>query len=203
MKNYTTEEKQMINDVLDSYRKLIFSLPFSSVIDIEPHEQFKRDSGLLNELEVGEWYKCEKSKAIIYYRVDGWDNYGFNNSGEWTKEYCLSSDSTIWTKATHEEVETALIAEAKKRGFKEGVTIKVAHVNEEEKLYEFNPYLNDDNILYSQSKCNINGAERTLFYNGYWATIINTELTELEEQYSKVEAELYTLKEKINNLKKP
>ena len=73
-----------------------------------------------SELEVGKWYKHNK---FLLYIVDKTHWYGFDGCGNWNdyvKYEYLMTDKDL-KPATDKEVETALIAEAKRRGFKEGV----------------------------------------------------------------------------------
>ena len=75
------------------------------------------------ELEVGKWYKSTTlSNVFLFLKDKEYGRYGFDSNGWYNvtdSNFELEPDK--WTLATKEEVETALIAEAKKRGFKEGV----------------------------------------------------------------------------------
>ena len=79
------------------------------------------------ELEIGKWYKYKlalfyvtnkKSNNANYYNV-----FGFDVDGNWMTDNAATSFNENYIEATPEEVEAALINEAKKRGYKEGVTI--------------------------------------------------------------------------------
>jgi len=98
----------------------------------------------------------EGCNVIGFYKGDS-GNYGINN-GSWSNTINMSAIET-WELMTIEEVETALIAEAKKRGFKEGVRFKgVEGV--------------DMNLSIEIGKGKgINGIDSYIFYNGEWATI--------------------------------
>jgi len=104
------------------------------------------------EKEVPELFRYEKNKwykgcnVIGFYKGDS-GNYGINN-GSWSNTINMSAIET-WELMTIEEVETALIAEAKKRGFKEGVNIQP----------DFNVWTH-----YLGGKC--------IFSDGKWAEII-------------------------------
>lgn len=81
-------------------------------------------------LEVGKWYwlKTIFGKLLFCYK-GGFGNdsgYGFDINGNWSNEGIgvHQVDVSSCTPATHEEVESALIAEAKKKGHKAGVRIK-------------------------------------------------------------------------------
>lgn len=81
------------------------------------------------KIEVGKWYKGHEN--LLVYVTDFKDlgninGYGFNTDGDWEdsrKEYewGLTYKCSL---ATKEEVEEALTAEAKKRGYKDGGYVK-------------------------------------------------------------------------------
>ena len=76
-------------------------------------------------LEVGKWYKSkEYNKFLICFKKDADSiNYGFNVRGDWSNQLGMWFKDSF-TPATDEEVSTALIAEANRRGFKKGVNFK-------------------------------------------------------------------------------
>lgn len=80
---------------------------------------------LFPKLEVGKWYKTQE--ALVFINKDVKDNsvigYGFDGVNNWTDNWHYYTHNKL-TPATDEEVQTALIAEAKRRGYKEGVNIK-------------------------------------------------------------------------------
>jgi len=85
------------------------------------------------ELEVGSWYyvdrkKEDEFKALVMFKGYGIETYGFSHYNIWTNIYgshnTFKNERYIYTKATHQEIETALINEAKKRGFKKGVIVE-------------------------------------------------------------------------------
>ena len=81
--------------------------------------EFLKEKGLIKEeFEVGKWYKSKKHPIIACY-VDEHNNYGV--SFDVWKDAMTLKHFEAWTLATDKVVETALIKEAKKRGFKEGV----------------------------------------------------------------------------------
>lgn len=143
-----------------------------------------------DELEVGRWYKVidkngsfnNNEFALICFDNEKNPNYGFGFTREqWTNNFLNLKDvvkrnTDLVVPATPEEVETALINEAKKRGFKDGVSINclrgIKNVKPTDKacfVFVFN-----DNYLY------YGGAK--IFDNGKWATIIEqpTEMTVAE-----------------------
>tara|TARA_R110000824_G_C14837216_1_gene638563 strand:- start:47 stop:577 length:531 start_codon:yes stop_codon:yes gene_type:complete len=154
MKNYTEEEKEMINGVLEDYT----SRPFGIMLI-----EFKEANGLTPKLEIGKWYKRTDYLGVW---SESTDTYGFFR-GRWMNNMLMCAASLA--PATKEEVETAFIKEAEKRGLVEGVKVKCAHNLHEFVLGSKKPHLhiykNGDTHLYSGC---------FLFHNGVWATIVKT-----------------------------
>ena len=76
------------------------------------------------ELEVGKWYKSSTGiEFLVYYQSNGFDNYGFWEDQPY-RDNLLFGDCwyNMSRLATDEEVSAALINEAKKRGYKQGIT---------------------------------------------------------------------------------
>ncbi len=144
-------------------------------VEKEFPELFKKD-----ELEVGKWYKTPRCQHLMYLKsisdngVDG-NGYGINVVGAWF-DYIegVNMDDTVI--ATDKEVETALIKEAKKRGFKEGV--KCLSVNSSDiRLCGSNAYYNGQHynqLLFDMTCC--------VFENGKWSTVIKTITKEQAEK---------------------
>jgi hypothetical protein len=147
-------------------------------------EQFKKDNGLLPTLEEG-WYKFNGCPDYLMYRAESF-LYGFRTNGAWIDhspdDNGLSSAGKL-TPATHEEVETALKAEAIKRGFKEGV--KFGNLSGGTSTAKFNvdnpkTFWNRSNACtmyrFNMSICNNGGV---IYRDGKWAEIIdNPEVNE-------------------------
>ena len=149
-----------------------------------------------SKLEVGRWYKSPEfgSSLFCVTKINGdyATAYGFNFIGIWQDEKAEFAFSNLENKtlATPEEVETALINEAKKRGFEDGVkiiplnkTIAKAVIDLGFKI-EFKQY---ENEFWMGGYC--------LFKNGKWAEIIEkpTEMT-LEQRVANLEEQLKQLK---------
>jgi len=118
---------------------------------------FKKD------LEVGKWYKHTKYKNTICFKIS---NVGYGTwEGKWSKEVMIV-DTSNWILATNQEVEYALIKEAKKRGYKKGNYICLT--NKKVELYAgyLVSYNNHNNNLWIENGC--------VFQNGEWAEIIET-----------------------------
>lgn len=151
-------------------------------IEKEFPKLFKKD-----ELEVGKWYKETTSNRMVCIRevssiING---YGFGCEGWVSNEKMKYGLCTDWTPATDKEVETALIKEAKKRGFKEGVSFDCVRTNKKNctlgsEEWEFEP-LSVENSLSSVSS-------QWIYEAGKWATIIET-ITTIIETITKLEAE--------------
>ncbi len=134
------------------------------------------------ELEVGAWYyvdrkKEDEFKALVMFKGYGIETYGFSHYNIWTNIYgshnTFKNERYIYTKATHQEIETALINEAKKRGFINGVSYENRYSSKgviKEKCFIYNHKTN------SLSQVNNNGNNNVhyIFHNGTWATIIPT-----------------------------
>lgn len=130
------------------------------------------------KFEVGKWYKRPHNKALLFATADkgnGWySGYGFDNSGYW-----MSSPSPQWTlcgeiPATDKEVEEALIKEAERRGFKEGVTFKpvVENVDKVGKVTDRIIFFPKRLYGYEQG---LASGKNWIFYQGKWAEIIKDE----------------------------
>lgn len=142
------------------------------------------------ELEVGKWYKNAFYNTLLCYTGESY-GYGFfegkwNSDGDWGS---LSTFKSNTVEATKEEVEQALIIEAKKRGFKEGVKIKSLFHHDNPTIEIFNE--RGYEFVSSQNKLYIHGGKQSLmpvvFYQGEWAEIIETiTKAEAEKELGKV-----------------
>jgi hypothetical protein len=119
MKTHTDKEVvELFNEYNNKY----------SVSNLDNHRipRFLKEKGLVEELEVGTWYKSHINElfCIIHHESDTWYNcYGFTSCGMFYNNRTRNLDThRKLIKATPQEVEQALIKEAKKRGFKEGVS---------------------------------------------------------------------------------
>jgi hypothetical protein len=144
-------------------KELLLSNPDKTVKDLF-HDLFKVD------LEVGKWYKdTNVGNVFLVTRVENNFTYciGFSYLGEWSEErgFLTKSYNSINVLATQQEVESALIAEAKKRGFKEWVYI--------DSDWGGVCQLNRNNYEYDENGCLWLGDCR-VFVDGVWAEIIPT-----------------------------
>lgn len=139
------------------------------VLSLEDYEQLMKNQKP-EELEVGKWYNYEGGLFCFQGLKDGLlRGYGIMNYYDsWTDECNLGKRPNLWKSATHQEVEQALIKEAEKRGFKEGVNATREWIYPNARLvtlnrnnYTFNPSINS---------LTLDGWE--IFYKGKWAEII-------------------------------
>jgi hypothetical protein len=119
------------------------------------------------KLEVGKWYK-RIGELLVW--NGGENTYGFCDGGG----YCDNMLFTIATSAipsTKEEVETALIAEAKRRGFKDGVKVARSGINGDLKFAT----LELKGFRYHEETNELDSANTEGYYfrNGKWAEIIS------------------------------
>ncbi len=124
------------------------------------------------ELEVGKVYKYKGLKTLIKItkiHLKSFDVYGFNYKGDyktWLDSDNINDDK--WQEATTDEWESALIEEAKKRGYNNG-NYKC--------LYQHgNSLETDGNIhMFEGSVWIGNGVETNqVFKKGVWAEIVKT-----------------------------
>lgn len=129
--------------------------------------------------ENGQWYKSKNGSLCC--RVEGgYKNYGFNAAGEYIADNSwLDDDNDEWKefteKTTLEEVEKALIVEARRKGLWGDVKIK-AHADNGEYFNGDSPKLNAGWFVkgvFSKASVmyNCNGM---IFWKGKWATIIES-----------------------------
>ena len=128
------------------------------------------------KLEVGRWYKLKDNPKILalydcfkHHRPYA---YIFNEKGdyEYRVEFSLFELPTYWELATEEEVSEALIKEAKKRGYKEGVRCKFGR-GEYIRTIETNDFHFSSKSNLLAVKCN-DGTSDVIFRSGKWSEII-------------------------------
>jgi hypothetical protein len=130
---------------------------WKSKIEKEFPELFKMDA-----LVVGKWYKSDN--CLFNYQKQS-SVYGFFR-GKWIQQnWSWSNYYKDVILATHKEVEEALIKEAKKRGFKEGLVTKYGEITNR---YEHNFNSRDKSFHFHNIM---------VFENGKWAEIIKETIT--------------------------
>ena len=129
------------------------------------------------ELEVGKWYKRPNNSALFYVtEILNIDSnhckvFGFDNLGHWMAENAKTFPDNDF-EATPKQVETALINQAKKRGFVEGAKFKDARYGKN--IYK----VSNESIFrlrYNEALCIEDYGNGTVFYEGKWAEIIQEE----------------------------
>lgn len=125
-------------------------------------EAFIRE-GIIEEINYGSWIK-DDSEPDWLTRYEKNKNYGVDYKGNWFENsynYTLQPEDRL---ATTQEVETALINEAKNRGYENKITTIVLENKTYMLEFEKGTYQLIGNILFYQ------GAP--IFNNGTWAKII-------------------------------
>lgn len=141
-------------------------------------------------LEDNTWYIYETKS--IQFNIKNGHGYGYSNSQGWVDK-CewlrYPNCNGLAKKATKQEVEEALIKEAKRRGYKNGNykclssrTIKVVD----------RYFFDKDNRLWHGVK----GVANLVFINGQWAEIID-EKAELKQEIKELEVKLQELRDKL------
>lgn len=148
-------------------------------------------------LEAGKWYIGIYNGRELLFNFSGdydKDNdplgYGFNLSNEYIDLDSLGWRLHTFKPATPEQVKEALVNEAKKRGYKAGVTVKRA-VNEMKLDIKMDNlvFVKSMNALYMNSVC--------IFHDGKWAEIV--EETELEVTLEEIAEKFGVNKVKIKS----
>ena len=125
------------------------------------------------KLDTGKWYKSSADiEFLVCYQSNGFDNYGFWRDQPY-RDNLLFGDCwyNMSRLATDEEVSAALINEAKKRGYKDGVTI--TWKNKPKLIYT----LGDDEFDYLISKNVLVFGNYGIFDGEQWAEILPQEKT--------------------------
>lgn len=116
------------------------------------------------------WYKYKNTNFLMYIHDNG--RYGFGADGLWLDN--LNEDKSLnkiegYNLATHEEVEKALINEAKSRGFKSGV-----HINNSVLGFGFDSVSNDETTFKWDGEYLDFGKDGlAIFVDGKWAESFN------------------------------
>lgn len=98
------EENKLLKEQIELKKELIYDEDLSEPKLEEP------------KLKVGKWYKLRDNKLLSCWQGESNSPYGFGFSGTWHNTLGSSSKKE-YIPATDKEVKSALISEAKKRGF--------------------------------------------------------------------------------------
>lgn len=156
------------------------------------------DNYLNPKLEVGKWYWHLDNLLFFVREINGSKCFGYGLWGDdwFNGEYPIhdmnDSDSDI-REASKEEVEKALIEEAKRRGFKEGVRFIPLYVDGSE-YNNANTFEGDLSYDESENSLDLDCSFR-VFANGKWATIIDERQEKIEELERKIEKAQQQIKE--------
>ena len=131
-------------------------------IEKEFPELFKND-----DLVVGKWYKFGNMDSLMVFN-NGKKAYGFF-SGRYGTNWYFSVGKTA-TLATDKEVKQALIKEAKRRGFKEGVSVSNENIG-----YIYEGMCNSNEITFKNGILSIDSIY--IYKKGKWAEIIKETIT--------------------------
>ena len=143
-------------------------------------------------LKVGYWYFNGNGKTLFCYNNTRNKRYGFNSEGKWSEGIGNACDDRL-TKATKQEIEQALISEAKRRGFKEGVKFKNMYSHEPKTLKGILVYIDKQNkLMVKDGFCN----DYDIFVKGQWAEIID-EKAELKQEIKELREKLKELEGKL------
>ena len=134
------------------------------------------------KLDTGKWYKSSTDiEFLVCYQSSGFDNYGFWDDQPYRDNISFGDYWDNMSRlATDEEVSAALINEAKKRGFVEGVEFICLISGKKGKtecpgfLYEGAYGKNSNSLETSFAETSINGV---LYKDGKWAEILPQEKT--------------------------
>lgn len=127
------------------------------------------------ELEVGKWHKNKYDSLFCIQEIKGNSvfGYGFSHIGPiWSNRFNWSIEKI--TEATPEEVEFALIAEAKRRGYKTGVFCEFGIMKDVRAI-------KSSIFMYDEKRNGLYMGYDEVFVNGKWSPII--------ESITKAEAE--------------
>ncbi len=158
------------------------------------------------KLEVGKWYigtaVFNSFMKIIEVKSNSWGNsvryYGFTHSNPFgTGEINNTEHEKSLRLATPEEIESMLLKEAEKRGYKAGLEVKDAFVHSKTYTIRNGVFLHTEVdgkfslIDYASDSGNY------IFYDGKWAEIVVDPNKEIKESIQRLEAELAELKSKV------
>lgn len=151
------------------------------------------------QLEVGKWYTYKEDNCdwLMNYQGEGDVCYGFNTYGLWDNDYIMSlaSSALNWKPATQEEVQTALIKEARKRGYTAN-NFKTLKEGTSGFDTDFN-FTYFDDILFCKP---LGGGGAVVYENGVWAEVIEEEKEEETQPVKLIPNRWYTLKENADSI---
>lgn len=144
-------------------------------------------------LQIGKWYKNLIGNGLFYI-TKVTDNkfyyYGFDlNKESYYNDWYLFSHVKL-TPANNEEIETALIEEAKRR-YKTNNIVKCKHHNWDTRIYEMLSFVFHENKLWSKSVF----GNVCIFKDGKWAEVISNPI---QNKIDKLRKEIDELESILN-----
>lgn len=149
------------------------------------------------KFELNNWYKIKNepdNKSLVFFnkiREKKLSGFGFIYNGKWDDEITTYRNFYELELATEEEVKSALIKEAERRGFKSGAKFKSASSGD---IFEAG---NSEDLILFQNLQTLSYPMGCIFKDGIWADIVKTKyLTkkQAEEELTKVKNDGYEYK---------
>lgn len=155
-----------------------------SLVSVPAEVKFKPDFENVKAKDISGWYKDKKHpKWIMYFDFENKMYYGFDVNGNWhtaKENYVMHSIKIGESLCSPQEVEQALIAEAKKRGYEKAKNIQSLKGDYIVSLKE------SGRIEYESNENTLTFYGSIVFKNGIWAEIIKeTPIKEDEIDWSK------------------
>lgn len=120
------------------------------------------------------WYYNNTKNVLSYYDFENKTQYGFNAAGGWYNVNNVKLSGTEYP-APEKEVEERLIEEAKRRGYKEGISVVDVIDKERVKiLHDDFRFFIKDMATNKNATTLMMGYQRVVFNDGKWAEIIST-----------------------------
>jgi hypothetical protein len=147
-------------------------------------------------LEKNKWYKNKEYGNLVFYHSNKEDNYGFSfHQKLWSNNLHFVLDNT-WLPTSEEEVKQSLIAEAEKRGFKEGVKFISAYKGHYGRIATLRKI--DFHIdLTPEVKTALFSGNNYILFQGKWAEILSNHNEKILERIATIEKELEQLKSEL------
>ncbi|GEM_PF-1245506 len=137
------------------------------------------------------WYKHlhpNTNKIALIFVSENGKSYGFGYDGLWTNSFATSLIDGFWSTPTNEEVEKALIEEAKRR-YQKGDLLSKVHEDfaDDERFFESSNFSYQMNKLYFNSTVS-GGYHYCIFKDGQWAEVIGgrIEPTEVTDKFAEL-----------------
>lgn len=146
----------------------------------------KEQSNNIGQLEVGKWYHY--NDWLLCHTKLSDDNlimaYGFCDKREWYGEARFGQTPKEWKQASGVEVETTLINEAKRRGLKTGVKVKIRKIGSDYAEYVLTKTINYLEWSYNSDHDVLRFRNQIVYDKGEWAEIIQQpKETEIDWEY--------------------